>query len=113
MTYADLAATSLTAVSVIVTALAVVIAVLAFYGRRQIKNEEQKIAHDSVKSFLGEGGEPSEELRGILAERVDQMFLSDEFRKILVERIDEVKFRREKDWGDEDSEFGDEDSEKG
>lgn len=107
MRYADLAAISLTAVSVMVTILAVFIAFLAFVGRNQIISEAKRTAHEGVKTFLGEDGKPSAKLHKILMERVDEMFLSDEFRKIMEERIDELKFRREKDWGDEDSEYGD------
>lgn len=127
MSYPELAATTLAAAALIVTALGVMVALMALVGRSQIIAEAKKVAENRVREFLGDDGKPSDELRGILADRVDEVLLTDkDLHKILTERVDEIILKHaemrltgdgtqssenedngNEDWGDPDSEYGD------
>jgi len=122
MTYADLAATSLTAVAVIMTALTLMAGLYLFFGQREIKNEAreeaQKTAEERIKKFLGVDGQPSDEVREILIKRVDEIIWSEDFRNLVEERVTMIalnetdkretnQINNDPEWGDEDSEFGD------
>ncbi len=115
MTYAELAAVMLAAVGVMVTILGVIIALLAFVGRTQIKNDAHKIAEKTatnrITDFLGKDGKPSDGLRKILIERVDEILLTNpEVRAAAAQPASAIREAGENDdevWGDENSDYGD------
>jgi len=108
MSYAELAAVMLAAATLMITALGVMIAVIALVGRRQIKNDSHTIAEGTanarIKDILGEDGKPSDLLRSILIERVDEILLNGP--KIRAGE-NEVGVNDDNVWGDESSEYGD------
>lgn len=114
ISYADLAALMLSAVSVIVTVLGVGIAVLALWGYAQFKQSAAAAAHDHVDDELKNG-----ELRKLVADlmvaEVTRQMDDGKLRKIMEDRVDRQTMlgasqraaEQENDTiGDEEKEYG-------
>ncbi|WP_119254561.1 hypothetical protein [Shinella zoogloeoides] len=87
MSYADLAAIMLGAVSVIVTVLGVGIAVLALWGYAQFKQSAAKAAHDHVDDEL-KAGVLRDQISHLIVAEVTKQMDDGKLRKIMEERVD-------------------------
>lgn len=91
MSYADLSATLLSAVSVLMTILGVFVALLAIWGYSQFKAFASAAATEHVDTQLKEGA-----LRGhveaVVKEYLEAEFKTGPLRKLVEERIDYVIF---------------------
>lgn len=98
VSYQDLAATLLSAVSVLITILGVIIAIITFVGYKQIKVAAVKKAEAHIKKSIQH---PNGTLHKLL-------------KKEAVESLEKISADLSQgmfvpmDWGDEDSEYGDE-----
>jgi hypothetical protein len=113
MSYADMAAIMLGAVSVIVTVLGVFIAILALWGYSQFKKSAMRAAAHHVSNALESGSLRTEVERLIISEVVSQLD-GGKLEKIMEDRVNRALFsgaqrrtRSDDDpIGDEEKEYG-------
>lgn len=89
MSYPELAATVLSAVSVLVTVLGVFIAVLAVWGYSQFREMAASAAAKSVEKQLTDGV-LRKEIEDIVTKHVTKSLASGELRVILEQRVDRL-----------------------
>jgi hypothetical protein len=91
MTYADLAATVLSGVSVLVTILGIFIAVLAIWGFAELKRITQRAAKDHVSDQLKQG-ELKTHVETIVGTFLTTELKAGKLRELVEERVDHVIF---------------------
>jgi len=89
MTYTELAATLLSAVSVLVTILGVFVALLAIWGYSQFKSFAQSAAKEHVGSQLKDG-EIRTHIEGVVEKFLTSEIQSENFRSLVDKRVDYV-----------------------
>ena len=91
MSYADLAAIMLSAVSVLVTVLGVFIAALAIWGYSQFRSIAQSAAKSHVGSELKDG-ELKTHIEKIIGDFLSTELKAGSLRKLMEERVDHILF---------------------
>ena len=89
MTYADLSATVLTAVAVLVTTLGVFVAILAIWGYSQFRG----IAKSSAKSHVDfelKSGQLKSHVEDVVTQFMTQGFDDGKLRSMLEDRVDQI-----------------------
>jgi hypothetical protein len=87
MTYADLAATLLAAVSVLLAALGFFIAILALFGWTQFRGMAERAAKGEIKVQM-DGGDLRAHFESMVRELFASHLKSSEFRKFMKENLD-------------------------
>ncbi len=108
VTYQDLAATLMTGVSVLVTVLGVIVAIITFVGFRHIKIAAVSKAVDHVKAELSENGGKEAELRvtiKTLARKVAETEAAQTAETVAFRFYEGISTPKE--WGNKNSEYGD------
>lgn len=89
MSYADLSAVMLSAVSVLVTILGVVVAIVAIWGYTHFKGIAEDAARNHVNSEM-ENGKLKEHLEVIVTAFLQQGFDSGQLRALLEAKVDQI-----------------------
>ncbi|MBS8261113.1 hypothetical protein DYI23_12880 [Roseibium polysiphoniae] len=89
MGYPDFVTIMLTGVTVIITMLAVFIAILALWGYSQFQEMTETASANHLNKIL-EGGPFSKKVEDIIVQHVSQQLQDGELRSVLVERVDHI-----------------------